>query len=149
MLVVWPDNPCTEGQLRLPRPAVMLVGNICAPNPRCWQYRLAPRIEQHVGSVFYPAWQGVPSVAEFSLFSKWFIHWLMECDAILCWLDGRGPWPEFELGVAVGRGKRVVFGAAEPEQRLALEISCSAFGLPGPVHGNLEDAVTALEMVRR
>jgi hypothetical protein len=103
VIVSYPHAPPVEGELRLPRPAVFLLGSY---GYGTWVVRAARQLESGVGCVFHGP---VAPRGDYGLLVEWTHQWLDAADIVGCWIDGI-PWSQLEIGWAIGRGKNVIVG---------------------------------------
>lgn len=152
MIVRFPAVPDVEGPLKLPRPAVFLLGSYDSKTGShgAWYEEAARYLERYVGAVFY----GV-LVGEFrEEFIRWYFHWLDRCDIGIIWLEGRlgDSWSQFEVGYLLGTYARtgepeVLVGIAPGQDNLkrSLELVSDHLGLELQIY---EDLPTMLHKAR-
>lgn len=120
MIVRYPAFPAVEGSLRLPRPAVFLLGSYDPlSGDRGQWYGRASRILDRWGATVFSA----VNVHGFdSEFATWVFFWLRQVDHVVIWVEHTDAWSEFESGWAIGRGGSVHVGSPSADMRTALAI---------------------------
>lgn len=150
MIVRFPNVPPVEGKLKLPRPAVFLIGSY--GRHMGWADLAARELDPHVGCIFI-ANEIVPSGAD-ALKAEWLVTWLQAVDIVACWVAGP-EWDQFELGYALGRaGSRPglhapVIGTTIPEIRESVEAALSVLGFDPIVFADFNTWLSAVEASAR
>ena len=146
-VVTFPDVPATNGPLKLRRPAVYL----CASGDSTpgWLVQHARELGRHIPTVFLPA--APRSAAERKFLTQWAMLWMSAADVVGLWIEG-AHWPQFELGLALGRGDTLIVGLPEKCER-ERETVAGIFQALGtydiPIYLNDDDWITAIEATAR
>jgi hypothetical protein len=146
MIVPFPETPPVDGPLKLPRPAVYLIGSYS--HMSSWVDRAARQLERHVGCVFIPG--EVPAQEDIRLLKvKWSLAWLTAVDVVGCWIDGM-TWDQFELGFVLGRATAaVVIGSPRDDTAPVLGTMLASLGRPSHVHADFYEWLSAVEMAAK
>jgi len=154
MIINFPNTPHVQGEMKLPRPAIYLLGTYHDPP---WQIEAARKMEKSVGCIF----DGRPRVSDQTgrlMFAQWQQFWMTECDILVFWLgptvesnDGREfLWNEFEFGWACGSRKEFVIGVDPrlPSAKESIELTLGVLGLDNIVYSNQEELIKAVTIKR-
>lgn len=104
-VITFPNVPAVDGPLKLPRPAVYLATS--ADQAGRWIVQAARELGRHVPSVFLPA--PAETSEHHRLLVDWSLLWMRQADIVGFWIAGER-WQQFELGLCLGRGDRVIIG---------------------------------------
>jgi hypothetical protein len=134
MIVRWPDVPSVEGLLKLPKPAVFLMGSYDKQTGLAgdWYEQAARYLDRYVGTIFYGVHLGQPALEEFL---QWYFYWLQLCDVVVVWIEQKGSrlaWSQFEVGWVFGTH----LGAGEPEILVGVHPSLEILGGSLEIVGN-------------
>ncbi len=142
MIVPFPETPPVDGPLKLPRPAVYLIGS--HSHNAGWMTEAARVLDHHVGCVFIPG--QIPMQEDVRLLKvKWSLAWLTSTDVVACWIHS-GTWDQFELGFALGRSTAdIVIGCSIVEIAAVLGTMMTTIGRSSHVHGDYYDWLSAVE----